>query len=1633
MARRKKKLNVPLIVTLLVIALLIAAASGVFVYKKYLDHETAEVYIERGDRLMESVREGGLSEADRSHALQEARRCYAEAVKWYGPEDRPDLYPELHFKLCQVTHELGNLPMLARVDRTRYRQDSFSYLNQVLVRDPEHEEALAFVVDMYWPRIRQAVSNIDRNRRLNTGDGGPAVQESDIAGIELFVEQCTNLIEAGGDNSEAYFRRGMVYRMLLDQDFENGERALADFDAALALEPDNIEYWVDGKLALLEQLDRMPEAEAACREAIAINENAPLLYLRLYELRVLQEAQEDLTPLLEEAVARAPHEGLTYIYLGRHLLYTGELDRSAEVFREGIINAPNALELYEQLSEVQTYLRQFTEAVATLEAGNAQIDSQIAALIEESEDVATDMDIRNAEGHRLRMTQNVCNAILNELVHYGGFTYEERRRINELSYAAAEIGAEDVATRLSTIATDEVITDEDRAAITAFIAEGLLSEEDLNYLQRVVDTKLTPEEKDARLARLAEHQAFIESLRGSPAFREAQYEGLLGRMAWYEGDMDLAKEHLERANALSTEFDPVLKNLLMDIYRTENDRTAEEMIVDEFLAHRLYRRHPLYLYRKAELLMRYRDYDGAARMLEDLTTAYPDFEPGQQLMLQLAAATGNIRAVNLDPDAEVPPVLLTGLLNQTEQMWNSGDRAGALREAEALFQRLPHNVRVGGQLARMYVRMNRMEEATAIMQDLAARYPENEQLAFEAALIAESDPDVRRQMQEDYIRDTVEDDFERAIMSANMAIFDTDMESAMEHLQTAATIDPRRNNCLARLFSLALQEENWDYAEWALALAQEVDIDGVGGRTYLAFLATKRAEIASRELSNEAQDQANAYYAEAAGYLEEAIEINPQDLDLRARLGHLYLEQRLFDEARLTFEMIIRRDRGYAPAHIGLLYVALGSNDRNLWNDAVQSAYNLAPNDPFVRNQWLSYMEEIGQGDEQAIEQLIAEREAVFTSNQRDLENAYRLGRLYERIGMLEEAEYMFRHVYDESPNRTFGAGILMSYYDRVNETSQIHQIVAERLADAASDAERASIYILQGQILGKRELAMGVNAFNAAIALQPTHTAGYEAKAALLARHRRWAEAAETMRECLAMLDEQPSNEMVEAQRLVVTKFIARYLIEAGDLAGASEIIDAIRLANPDDVEGMVLLGVLQAKDGDVEAALDTLTQAIELSPNYVTAWAERAKIRLGRGEFHLASEDLRRAQALARTSQNIAFELALSHQQIGETQAAKDGYLRILEEDPSFEPAVRGLLTLYFNEQDWTRFQGLVEDAQRRFQTPYYFLVEADMWRARNVTDRRLRALAAALEAQGGRNDREVVRRNLMTLIEFGRDEQARELCMLYVDKVEFEPWIRAVLGRLDMLIGNTESADENFAFAVQNADFDTLSLVAAQIVEAYGLTDGPNRMLQWAQGRSAPEGREGDWQIYAIIAVVDSEAGEYQRALELLNIALDYAVEDQEKSSVLHLMGETCYAQGDYPASAEAYERALRFNATAATLNNLAYVYVDCLDDPESALPHAQAAAELQPMSPQVLDTLGWTLTKLRRYDQAVRYFNKSLNLVPLPVTRYHLAYALERMGRVTAARQQAQAALVMLERRSDEALAQQIRELLDRLDD
>ncbi|HST29293.1 MAG TPA: tetratricopeptide repeat protein [Chthoniobacterales bacterium] len=109
-------------------------------------------------------------------------------------------------------------------------------------------------------------------------------------------------------------------------------------------------------------------------------------------------------------------------------------------------------------------------------------------------------------------------------------------------------------------------------------------------------------------------------------------------------------------------------------------------------------------------------------------------------------------------------------------------------------------------------------------------------------------------------------------------------------------------------------------------------------------------------------------------------------------------------------------------------------------------------------------------------------------------------------------------------------------------------------------------------------------------------------------------------------------------------------------------------------------------------------------------------------------------------------------------------------------------------------------------------------------------------------------------------------------------------------------------------------------------------------------------------------------------------------------------------DYGAAREFYEKLLAVNGDSVlSLNNLAYLYAEKMNDLNKAYELAQKARSLQPANGMVADTFGWILYKRGDYQQALASLQDSVAKFPdNPEVQYHLGMAQYMMGNTDQAR-------------------------------
>lgn len=141
-------------------------------------------------------------------------------------------------------------------------------------------------------------------------------------------------------------------------------------------------------------------------------------------------------------------------------------------------------------------------------------------------------------------------------------------------------------------------------------------------------------------------------------------------------------------------------------------------------------------------------------------------------------------------------------------------------------------------------------------------------------------------------------------------------------------------------------------------------------------------------------------------------------------------------------------------------------------------------------------------------------------------------------------------------------------------------------------------------------------------------------------------------------------------------------------------------------------------------------------------------------------------------------------------------------------------------------------------------------------------------------------------------------------------------------------------------------------------------------------------------------------YQEAVDAYDAALKIFAERQSDQWFVHYARAISYERLGIWDSAEAdFRKALELNPDhPQVLNYLGYSLVEKRIKLDEALDMIERAVEAQPNSGHIVDSLGWVLYRLGRYQEAIGHMERAAELMPVdPVVNDHLGDVLWAVGR------------------------------------
>lgn len=150
----------------------------------------------------------------------------------------------------------------------------------------------------------------------------------------------------------------------------------------------------------------------------------------------------------------------------------------------------------------------------------------------------------------------------------------------------------------------------------------------------------------------------------------------------------------------------------------------------------------------------------------------------------------------------------------------------------------------------------------------------------------------------------------------------------------------------------------------------------------------------------------------------------------------------------------------------------------------------------------------------------------------------------------------------------------------------------------------------------------------------------------------------------------------------------------------------------------------------------------------------------------------------------------------------------------------------------------------------------------------------------------------------------------------------------------------------------------------------------------------------QIYAAEAQTLKELGQLEQAIELYTTAIEAYPQDMD---LRYARGLYAADFGDLDLAIDDFETILTAEPdNADALNALGYTLADQTDRYQEAMDYILQAHQLKPDEPAILDSLGWVLYKLGKYQEALKYLHKAVSANPDAEIAAHLGEVLWMLG-------------------------------------
>ena len=699
--------------------------------------------------------------------------------------------------------------------------------------------------------------------------------------------------------------------------------------------------------------------------------------------------------------------------------------------------------------------------------------------------------------------------------------------------------------------------------------------------------------------------------------------------------------------------------------------------------------------------------------------------------------------------------------------------------------------------------------------------------------------------------------------------------------------------------------------------------------------------------------------------------------------GQVLKSKKLFNEAHDYFERAYQANSSDPLVKRSLVSSLIQQQDYAQAKAIIEEILEQTPDDPFAMLYKGRLLRETQEGD--AYKAIIKELNLSLAAIpkqiqvQRDELLIIRATASYLN-GDYGKSVREFEAFLAKSPNNTMAMGLLADAYIRTGQERKALSLLENReptlIPNQNVSLMLCGLYLNANKAFKCEQLITGLEKYHG-----PNPSFDFMRVRALLGLER--------YTDAIKLLETQFSS--AEHEQVLLTSVSLYAANNQFDQALAQ--VDKLIAASDGNISAKLLKANLLISTGDYQAAKESIESALTTDSTSVQGRLSLARIYLNTGQYE---QGLGIAQQLHDENKLDLAVSVLYGQLLVATNNDKQALSQLLaapalsDDNPI---ASELLVKLYLRN-------GELEDALREinhllrayYLQPDYLLTKADiLYQMNNIKDaqKQLNIVYGLWLEEPNRLS--FLAEEQMDILDYeGASKSLNTAISLEPDDLNY----RVQMMRLHLIQGQLEQAQKQIdAIEKSYPNSPVLSLMRGEVASEKGL-------LEQAYKEYLKAYQIDKNYSMALIKL-------YQLALRGIEktstIALMHSHLDAQEDDYLvrNLLADLLMTQGEYKQALGHYERLVSLKGLPSmdsVLNNIANIKLLTPNTLDEALSYATQALDLNPQSPDIMDTKAWILAKQSKYSEALNLMRQALALrADAPSMQYHLAYILAKLNR------------------------------------